>query len=531
MCRMLELLDNFRLQDAVDIGIVAFIIYSLIELIRGTRAARMLIGLCVVVLIYLSSRLFDLYTLNWILDNFLSSVLLVIVIIFQHDIRRALVQVGSRPFFGADHRPARPGSRGDPARRGDAGQPAHRRADRLRARDRPQRVHRGRHDARRADQQGADPQHLPARLADPRRRADHPQGPHHRGGLLSAADRQPERQQDARHAPPRRHRHHRGERRGGDRRVRGGRRHLAGGRRAHHARPRRRHRCAARCRSCWSDDAGATACASVRPARRRRSRCAGCCCTTPASSCCRWSPPSACGSSSTPASATPSWRCRCRSSCATYRPTSCSSARASISSTWWCAARARCSTASIREQLSVALDLRGVRPGPAVFRIVGETLDLPRGVDVVRLTPSEVTLEFAATLRRARAGARRLHRQAARRPARHRHARSRRSRSRSSARPTRSEQIKAAETVPIDLADAPGRADRARPAARGAAASTSRSAPSLVHAQVRARGAGTHAHRGERAGRGAQQRRTAPRSAPATRADHRARTALGDGVA
>jgi uncharacterized protein (TIGR00159 family) len=96
-----DFLDNFRLQDAVDIGIVAFIVYSLIELIRGTRAARMLVGLCIVVLIYLSSRVFDLYTVNWILDNFLSSVLLVIVIIFQHDIRRALIQVGSRPFFGS----------------------------------------------------------------------------------------------------------------------------------------------------------------------------------------------------------------------------------------------------------------------------------------------------------------------------------------------------------------------------------------------------------------------------------------------
>jgi uncharacterized protein (TIGR00159 family) len=99
---MLELLDNFRLQDAVDVGIVAFIIYSIIELIRGTRAARMLVGLGIVVLLYLSSQVFDLYTLNWILDNFLSSVLLVIVIIFQHDIRRALVQVGSRPFFGSE---------------------------------------------------------------------------------------------------------------------------------------------------------------------------------------------------------------------------------------------------------------------------------------------------------------------------------------------------------------------------------------------------------------------------------------------
>jgi len=96
---MLDLLDNFRLQDAVDIGIVAFIIYSLIELIRGTRAARALVGLGVIVLIYLSSQVFDLYTLNWILDNFLGSIILVIIVIFQSDIRRALTQVGSAPLF------------------------------------------------------------------------------------------------------------------------------------------------------------------------------------------------------------------------------------------------------------------------------------------------------------------------------------------------------------------------------------------------------------------------------------------------
>ncbi len=54
----------------------------------------------------------------------------------------------------------------------------------------------------------------------------------------------------------------------------------------------------------------------------------------------------------------------------------------------------------IDPELSVALDLHGVRPGPAVFRILGETLDLPRGVSIVRLTPSEVTLEFAPVLRR-----------------------------------------------------------------------------------------------------------------------------------
>jgi diadenylate cyclase len=99
---MFELLSNFRFRDATDVAIIAFVIYQIINLIRGTRAVQMLIGLVVVFLAFLSSRYFDLYALNWILDNFLGSILLVIVIIFQDDIRRALTQVGTRPFFGVE---------------------------------------------------------------------------------------------------------------------------------------------------------------------------------------------------------------------------------------------------------------------------------------------------------------------------------------------------------------------------------------------------------------------------------------------
>lgn len=101
---MLELLANFRIQDAVDIFVIAFVVYRIIDLIRGTRAAQMLIGLAVVFATYLSSQYFDLYTLNWILDNFLSSFLLLIVVIFQNDIRRALTQVGAGSLFGAERR-------------------------------------------------------------------------------------------------------------------------------------------------------------------------------------------------------------------------------------------------------------------------------------------------------------------------------------------------------------------------------------------------------------------------------------------
>ncbi len=52
------------------------------------------------------------------------------------------------------------------------------------------------------------------------------------------------------------------------------------------------------------------------------------------------------------------------------------------------------------EELSMVLDLGGVRPGPAVFRVRADALNLPRGVSVVRLTPSELTMEFARVARK-----------------------------------------------------------------------------------------------------------------------------------
>jgi YbbR domain-containing protein len=47
-----------------------------------------------------------------------------------------------------------------------------------------------------------------------------------------------------------------------------------------------------------------------------------------------------------------------------------------------------------RKRLSIALDLAGVRPGPAVFSITGDSLNLPRGVNVLRITPAQITLDL-----------------------------------------------------------------------------------------------------------------------------------------
>lgn len=69
----------------------------------------MLLGLVFLFLTYLTSQGLELYTLNWVLDNFLSSILLVIVVLFQNDIRRALTEVGRGSLFGVaertDYRP------------------------------------------------------------------------------------------------------------------------------------------------------------------------------------------------------------------------------------------------------------------------------------------------------------------------------------------------------------------------------------------------------------------------------------------
>lgn len=97
---MPELLKEFSWwRDTLDILVVAFIIYRVLLLIQGTRAVQMLKGFSVIFLVYFISQKAELMILHWILTNFLSSIILVIIVIFQHDIRRALTRVGTVPFF------------------------------------------------------------------------------------------------------------------------------------------------------------------------------------------------------------------------------------------------------------------------------------------------------------------------------------------------------------------------------------------------------------------------------------------------
>jgi uncharacterized protein (TIGR00159 family) len=85
-------------RDLIDILVVTAGIYWLLLLIRGTRAVQILVGLIVLIAASAASIVFQLVTLRLILENFAASAAILIVIIFQNDIRRALARVG-RGFF------------------------------------------------------------------------------------------------------------------------------------------------------------------------------------------------------------------------------------------------------------------------------------------------------------------------------------------------------------------------------------------------------------------------------------------------
>lgn len=96
---MNEVLEQFGIWAVVDILIIAFIIYHLLLLIRGTRAAQMLTGVLFVVAAFLLSKVVPLTTLNWVMSKFYSSFLILLVILFQEDIRHVLSQMGKKSFI------------------------------------------------------------------------------------------------------------------------------------------------------------------------------------------------------------------------------------------------------------------------------------------------------------------------------------------------------------------------------------------------------------------------------------------------
>jgi diadenylate cyclase len=88
---------DFSWWDVVDILLVAFIIYELLQLIRGTHAVQMAIGSFLLVILYWASKWADLQTTNWILRTFLPYLVFGIIVVFQAEIRKMLAHLGKFP--------------------------------------------------------------------------------------------------------------------------------------------------------------------------------------------------------------------------------------------------------------------------------------------------------------------------------------------------------------------------------------------------------------------------------------------------
>lgn len=92
-------ISQLQIRDFIDIIIVAVIVYFIIKFTKHTRASQVLKGLAIIILIAFISGLFQLPTVNWLLNYVISAGALVIVIIFQPEIRRALEKIGRGKLF------------------------------------------------------------------------------------------------------------------------------------------------------------------------------------------------------------------------------------------------------------------------------------------------------------------------------------------------------------------------------------------------------------------------------------------------
>lgn len=96
----MEILRQYRwILDVLDILLVSVIVYRLLLIIKGTKAAQMLIGLGVLLIASLLSRYLELYTVDWLIQSFWAQAVIALIILFHPEIRRALAQMGEAQFL------------------------------------------------------------------------------------------------------------------------------------------------------------------------------------------------------------------------------------------------------------------------------------------------------------------------------------------------------------------------------------------------------------------------------------------------
>lgn len=87
---MASIFEIITFKDILDIGIVAVLIYQLLLIVKGTRAMQITLGVVALSVLFWLGIVFKLYSLNWILAHFFDSFFIIVIILFQEEIRTAL---------------------------------------------------------------------------------------------------------------------------------------------------------------------------------------------------------------------------------------------------------------------------------------------------------------------------------------------------------------------------------------------------------------------------------------------------------
>jgi diadenylate cyclase len=82
-----------------DVALVYYLIYRLLLTIKGTRAAQMVVGIVLVGAAFFVAERLELTTVSWLLDNFINYLIIIVIVVFQQDIRRALGRIGGSAFW------------------------------------------------------------------------------------------------------------------------------------------------------------------------------------------------------------------------------------------------------------------------------------------------------------------------------------------------------------------------------------------------------------------------------------------------
>src|SRR3989339_646301 len=93
--------SDLRWTDGLDIAIVAIIFYYILAWLQGTKALSLIRGFLLIILLYVIGRFFGLYTINWLFVRFAVIIAIMLIVLFQPELRRMLERFGRGRFLSA----------------------------------------------------------------------------------------------------------------------------------------------------------------------------------------------------------------------------------------------------------------------------------------------------------------------------------------------------------------------------------------------------------------------------------------------